>query len=256
MTVPLDPARLAEAAPGFAITVTKQTPSTNADLATAARAGAPEWTVHTTEHQSAGRGRLDRTFTMPAGSGIAVSVLLRPSDVPPMRWSWLPLVAGLAVLDTVRSLGVDAGIKWPNDVLAGGTRKLCGVLVERVETESGPAAVIGVGLNVTLGRTDLPVETATSLLLEAAESVDRNEILPLLLNRLRFRVEQWQDPHARVELETDFSSACITIGQQVRIERSDGTFYAGLATAVDEAGCLIVDGEPWSAGDVTHLRPQ
>ncbi len=256
MTALLDARRLADAASGFTIEVTDQTESTNADLAAAARAGAAEWTVHTTDHQVAGRGRLDRTFTMAAGKGIAVSVLVRPSEVPPARWSWLPLVAGLAVLDTVGEFGVTAGLKWPNDVLADGKRKLCGVLVERVETTQGPAAVIGIGLNVALDAGDLPVETATSMLLEGSRSVDRNEVLPTLLANLRIRVEQWRDPAQFEALSTDFSTACATIGQQVRIERSDGSQVFGLATEIDADGCLVVDGVAWSAGDVTHLRPQ
>ncbi|MCD9155339.1 biotin--[acetyl-CoA-carboxylase] ligase [Aeromicrobium duanguangcaii] len=252
---PLDRDRLADVAPGFTVHVTQETASTNADLASAARDGAPEWSVHTTDHQAAGRGRLDRTFTMPPLTGIAVSVLVRPVEVPPARWPWLPLVTGLAVVDAVREVGVDAALKWPNDVLIDDRRKLCGILVERVETSQGPAAVIGVGLNVALTAEDLPVETATSLWLEGATTVDRAELLGVLLSALRTRLEQWRDPARQDELARAYADVCSTIGRQVRIQRPDGSDVVGEATGIDESGRIVVDGIAWSAGDVTHLRP-
>lgn len=252
---PLDRDRLDSDASGFSVHVTDETASTNADLAEAAREGAPEWTVHTTDHQAAGRGRLDRTFTMPPLTGIAVSTLVRPVEVPPLRWPWLPLVTGLAVVDTVRDLGVEAALKWPNDVLVDDRRKLCGILVERVETAQGPAAVIGVGINVALTADELPVETATSLLLEGASTTDRTEVLLLLVRRLRERLETWRDPARAGELADAYVAACSTIGRDVRIVRGDGSDVVGRATGIDDNGCLVVDGVPWSAGDVTHLRP-
>jgi len=253
---PIDARRLGDLAPGFAVRVTAETASTNADLAAAARSGAPEWTVHTTDHQAAGRGRLDRTFTMPPLTGIAASTLMRPVEVPAARWPWLPLVAGLAVVDTVRGLGVEAALKWPNDVLVDDRRKLCGILVERVETPDGPGAVIGIGLNVSLTADELPVDRATSLFLEGAASTDRTEVLAMLLGHLRDRLLQWRDPSRSHELAADYASVCTTLGRQVRIERADGSFVEGRATEVDSSGCLVVDGVAWSAGDVTHLRPR
>lgn len=253
---PIDPARLRDLAPGFEVLLTGETASTNADLAAAARAGAPQWAVHTTDHQAAGRGRLDRTFTMPPLTGIAASTLIRPLDVPPARWPWLPLVAGLAVIDTVRAVGVDAELKWPNDVLVDDRRKLCGILVERVDTPDGPAAVIGIGLNVALTADELPVERATSLLLEGASTTDRTELLAALLANLRARVLVWSDRSRADELAAAYTAACSTLGRRVRIERADGSHVDGTASGVDESGCLVVDGVAWSAGDVTHLVPQ
>lgn len=256
---PIDSAALAAvlgtAAGGADLHVSVRTASTNADLATRARAGAPEWAVETTDHQAAGRGRLDRTFTMPPLTGIAVSVLVRPTEVPPQRWPWLPLVAGLAVVDTVRRAGVDAALKWPNDVLTPAGSKLCGILVERVETALGPAAVIGIGLNVALTAAELPVPTATSLMLEGAATTDRTVLVGWLVDGLRTRVGQWRDPARVTALAADYVEACSTLGQRVRVERGDGSEVIGTATGIDEHGRLVVDGEPWSAGDVTHLRP-
>ena len=107
-----------------------------------------------TDYQSAGRGRLGRTWTAPPGTSIAMSVLVRPDDVDPQRWTWLPLLTGLAVADGLeRVAGLDVRLKWPNDVLVG-DRKVCGILAERVETSDGPACVVGMGINthLTVGR--------------------------------------------------------------------------------------------------------
>lgn len=129
------------------VSVVDATGSTNADLAAAARDGAPSGTVLVAEHQRSGRGRFTRSWEAPPGAAIAISVLLRPSlTIPLERWTWLPLLAGLAVADAlVQVAGVPARLKWPNDVLIE-DRKVCGILVERV----GDAAVIGMGINTAL----------------------------------------------------------------------------------------------------------
>jgi len=236
------------------VAVTSRTPSTNADLAESARRGAPDGSIVTTDHQHAGRGRLDRTFVMPPCSGIAVSALLRPT-VAMTRWSWLPLVAGLAVCDTARGAGVrDAGIKWPNDVLIG-RRKICGILLEAVQTPE-PAAIVGIGLNVSLTAEERPVETATSLWLEGATDLDRTQLVSRLLHHLDRWLIIWEspDPDAIGRLRDEFIGRCVTLGQRVRIELPDGTRAEGLAETIDTAGRLVVDGEAYGAGDVTHVR--
>ena len=125
------------------------TPSTNADVAEQARAGAPEGVVLVTDHQQAGRGRLDRLWETPPGTALTMAVLLRPT-VPAERWPWLPLLTGVAVLDGLDALGVRAELKWPNDVLVHGD-KLAGILVELLPMRGRPpAAVIGIGLNLRL----------------------------------------------------------------------------------------------------------
>ena len=116
-----------------------ETGSTNADLAASARQGEVSGAVLITDYQSAGRGRQGRTWTAPPASGIAMSILLRPAGIDPSRWTWLSLLAGLAVSDGVRrAAGLAAVLKWPNDVLIAG-RKVCGILSERVDTAEGPA---------------------------------------------------------------------------------------------------------------------
>ena len=258
---PLDQAALRSALAGPGrfwtdVVVTPETGSTNADVAAAARAGAAQGLVHTTDVQTAGRGRLDRSWSSPAGSGVIVSVLLRPDDVPAARWVWLPLLVGLAVDATVHECGVEPGLKWPNDVLVDG-RKIAGILLERVETPIGPAAVVGVGLNVTLRRDELPVDTATSLALEGATEVDRTIVLRSYLRNLEALYRAWAasegDPSAGIR--DSYLRRCVTIGQRVRVTLPREESLVGEATGLDEHGRLLVDGRAVSAGDVTHLRP-
>ena len=251
------------------IEVVEETGSTNADLAAAARSGAPDGTVLVADHQTAGRGRMGRTWTAPPGSGFALSVLLRP-EVPLDRWTWLPLLAGLAVSDALRQqTGLPAEVKWPNDVLVLG-RKLCGVLAERVETDSGPAVVIGMGVNVHLRTDELPVPTATSVDLARAElgvagvPVARTPIVSSVLRCLERDVRRWQDvaavasPDDPDAVALAYRERCTTIGREVRISLSDGTAVEGVARDVDAYGRLVLqtpDGtRTFGAGDVVHLR--
>ncbi|NRQ49891.1 biotin--[acetyl-CoA-carboxylase] ligase [Aeromicrobium stalagmiti] len=238
------------------VVVTAETGSTNADVAAAARAGAAEGLVHTTDAQTAGRGRLDRSWTSPAGSGAIVSVLLRPDAVPAARWVWLPLLVGLAVDATVHECGVESSLKWPNDVLVDG-RKIAGILLERVETPQGPAAVIGVGLNVSLRQDELPVETATSLALEEATETDRTIVIRAFLRNLEALYRAWSasggDPSGGIR--ESYVRRCVTIGQRVRVTLPTADPLVGQATGIDDLGRLLVDGQAISAGDITHVRP-
>src|SRR5437660_12347301 len=122
--------------------------STNLEAMRQARAGAPEGLSVVAREQSAGRGRLDRTWHSPKDAGLYFSIVLRPK-LPMNLWPLLPLMAALAVSDALmKSCGLRADIKWPNDILAN-DRKLCGILAETIETTNGPAAIIGIGINLT-----------------------------------------------------------------------------------------------------------
>ena len=178
---PLDPGEVAAALAGtrWRPEVLAESPSTNAVLAGRVREGAAEGLLVVADHQTAGRGRLDRTWVTPAGAALTFSLLLTPDEVPVVRWPWLPLLTGVAVAEGVRRVaGVEVALKWPNDVLAGpdastgpGRRKVAGNLVERVEGPRGAGAVVGVGLNVAQTAAELPVDTATSLQLVAGTPV-------------------------------------------------------------------------------------
>ena len=249
----LDPSRLAGLAPGWRVEVLSETPSTNAACADRARAGEAAGLVVTTEHQYAGRGRLDRVWEMPPRAALASSVLLRP-ELPLARWPWLPLMTGVAVARTV-----GGRVKWPNDVLLGPElKKVCGILVERIETEDGPAAVIGIGLNTSLTPDELPVPTATSLGIERGTDVDRTEVLLQLLENLATAYALLvEDPE---RLAADYVGLSATLGQRVRAELPGGSELVGTATGIDEHGRLLIsaaDGRITSvgAGDIVHLRP-
>ncbi|HYF74515.1 MAG TPA: biotin--[acetyl-CoA-carboxylase] ligase [Nocardioides sp.] len=259
----LDPAPLAALAPDLVVEVLETATSTNAVAADRARAGAEEGLVVVAEHQTAGRGRLDRSWETPARSSLTFSLLVRPS-VPAADWPWLPLLTGHTVAKTLRAEGYDAGVKWPNDVLIG-DRKVVGILVERVETPTGPAAVLGVGLNVSLTADELPVPTATSLALESGAKPgtgpDRTHLLVELLRSLIEAYEAWQAGGADAidRLRASYAAACVTLGRDVRVDLPGGRALTGRATGIDDAGRLVVladDGESVvGAGDVVHVRP-
>lgn len=232
--------------------VVRDTGSTNADVAAAAREGAAEGLVVTAEHQHAGRGRLTRQWSAPARSGLAVSVLLRPT-FPRSRWGWLPLLVGVAVAAPLRRTSeLDLRLKWPNDVLVG-DRKLAGVLAEVVDD----AVVVGVGLNVSLRADELPVPTATSLVLEGSEVVDRDPVLRGLLRGLADRYGALSGAHGDAVasgLREEYVGLCSTIGREVEVELPDGSQLRGPATDVDDDGALVVGDRHVAAGDVVHLR--
>jgi BirA family biotin operon repressor/biotin-[acetyl-CoA-carboxylase] ligase len=227
--------------------------------------GAPDRVAVVASEQTAGRGRLSRSWTAPAGASIAVSALFRPEGVPPEDLGLLSLVAGLAVVDMVRDeaglLGDDAGegpevgLKWPNDVLLGG-RKLCGILVEAASI-APPALVVGIGVNVDLREDELPVPHATSLALAGASNLDRTKLAAALLDALDRRERQWRED--REAMMADYRATCLTLGTRVRVELPGGGELIGEAVDILDDGELVVRDESGrnrtvTAGDVRHLR--
>src|SRR5256885_8208376 len=123
--------------------------STNLEAMRQARAGAPEGLCIIAREQTAGRGRLDRSWHSPKDAGLYFSIVLRPA-LEMNLWPLLPLMSALAVSDALmKSCELSTDIKWPNDILAS-DRKLCGILAETVEAESGSAAIVGIGINLTV----------------------------------------------------------------------------------------------------------
>jgi BirA family transcriptional regulator, biotin operon repressor / biotin---[acetyl-CoA-carboxylase] ligase len=245
------------------VEVVARTGSTNADLLAAARAGAAAGSVLVAEEQTAGRGRLDRSWQSPPGAGLTFSVLLRPAAIAPGSRGWLPLLTGVAVCRALASqTAVDARLKWPNDVLADGPEdagKLAGILAE----QAGSAIVVGVGLNVTATREELPSGQATSLLLAGGSNLDRQAILTAVLSELEQWYLRWTGTRrpgdaAESGLRSAYLQMCSSVGQQVRVELPGGGVLAGRADDVDDAGRLLVsaaDGvRAVSAGDVVHVR--
>lgn len=252
----LDPADVA--VPGWRVEVLDASPSTNALVAARAQDGEGPGLVVVAEHQTAGRGRLDRVWVTPPRAALTVSLLVDPGRVPTSRWPWLPLLTGLAVVEGVRRVaGVEATLKWPNDVLVDDL-KVAGILVERVDRPTGPVAVVGIGLNVSSTREELPVPAATSLALAGAASLDRAALLAAVLTAFTVRYDGWQDA-AGHGLRAPYVRECSTIGRRVTVSLPAGGTLSGTAVGVDEDGRLQVDDgsrvQVLGAGDVVHVRP-
>jgi BirA family biotin operon repressor/biotin-[acetyl-CoA-carboxylase] ligase len=242
--------------------VRDETGSTNADAAVAAAAGAPEGLVVVAESQVAGRGRRDRQWTSPPRAGLTVSVLLRPGPgVPTSAFGWLPLLAGVALVEAVARIGeVEAALKWPNDLLIG-DRKCAGILAE----VAGDAVVIGIGVNVSTRADELPRTTglpATSLLVEGAANTDRSPLLRALLRSTERWYTGWREAGGDAEmcgLLAAYQRDCATIGRRVRVLLPGGAERTGEAVTVDSDGQLVIRTEEGvdfrvSAGDVVHVR--
>ena len=245
------------------VEVVERSRSTNADVADRFRAGEDEGLVLVAEHQTEGRGRLGRQWVAPARSSLTVSFLVvPPAAVPAERWTWLPLLTGLAAAGAVRrTTGVEVRLKWPNDVLAaeGGTSsgglKLGGILLERVERDGAAAAVVGIGLNCSQTHDELPVPEATSLALAGGGEVDRSALLEALVEELASQLHVWA---AGTDLRPAYLDLCVTTGRQVRVSVPGGEIV-GEAVDVDDTGRLVVRTEAGEervgAGDVVHVRP-
>ncbi|RKN43444.1 biotin--[acetyl-CoA-carboxylase] ligase [Micromonospora endolithica] len=279
---PLSAARLRRAlvaphGPWARLDLRAETGSTNADVAEAARAGEPEGLVVVAERQTAGRGRRGRTWQSPPRAGIATSVLLRPGVAVPERgwpaapatgYGWLPLLAGVALVEAVARLAeLDASLKWPNDLLVD-EAKCAGILAEAVppaRAGAAPAIVLGVGLNVTLRADELPENPnglpATSLQLAGATATDRDPLLRALLRSLAEWYDRWRSAGGNAVacgLRDAYLASCGTVGRQVRVLLPGGDELTGTATGVDADGHLLLatatEEHRLTAGDVLHLR--
>ncbi|WP_295838892.1 biotin--[acetyl-CoA-carboxylase] ligase [uncultured Microbacterium sp.] len=241
--------------------VVETTGSTNADVVaavTADPAGWPHLSLLVTDDQRAGRGRLDRSWTAPAGTALAVSVVVDASTIPMPLRGWIPLAAGAAMTRAVRGQltghGSTAELKWPNDVLVDGG-KICGILAEAVPG-TFDTVVVGAGVNTRMTRADLPVTTATSFAAIGVDSDDDRLLADYLEELGRILAELEKGDIERVH--PDIEKLCATVGRDVSVAMPDGSTLAGTATRLDDEGRLVVDAGTIetvvSAGDVVHVR--
>ena len=242
-----------------AIDVVETTGSTNADLLARHAAGDTiDGAVLVAEHQSAGRGRLGRSWSTPPRTQIALSMGVDAGGLPPSTWGWLPLLTGVAVTDAVHATtGIEPGLKWPNDILVG-TAKLGGILAE--VAAPAPVIVVGLGLNVTLTAEEAPDSRATSLLMLGSTMLDRTALLGSILAELSARIDHWRAVGGRDPgLVSDYRARSLTLGTKVRALLPGDREIIGVATDLDESGQLSIDTGAQtvtvSAGDITHLRP-
>ena len=245
------------AAPWQQLDIVERTESTNADLLARAAAGEDiAGAVLIAEQQTAGRGRNGRVWSSP-GAQLTMSVGVGTGHVPPGAWGWLPLATGVAVVDAVAAVaGVEAGLKWPNDVLARG-RKLAGILTEVAAAQR--FIVVGIGLNVTLRDDEVPDAEATSLRSLGVEAPDRAQVARALLAVLGTRIDSWRAANGADDgLIADYRAHSVTIGSAVRAILPGGRDVVGVARSIDEQGRLHIDSDGGtvavSAGDVVHLR--
>jgi len=234
--------------------------STNLEAMRQARAGAPEGLCIVAREQTAGRGRLDRSWHSPKDAGLYFSIVLRPT-LEMNLWPLLPLMSALAVSDALtKSSGLRTDIKWPNDILAD-DRKLCGILAETVETANAPAAIVGIGVNLTNEAVpkDLP-STATSIEEIAHRKPDVERVMTELLEAITERYEVLQSAGgAEHTLREWCANSSFAFERQVRVSLGSDSFI-GTTRGLETDGALRVETADGKikivrAGDVTALRP-
>ena len=230
-------------------TILERVDSTNRVLA--AMPGDSDGACVVADEQTAGRGRVDRSWVSTAGAGLWMSVRISLTGVPPERWALLSLVAALAARRALaHACGVQVGIKWPNDLVVEPTlRKIGGLLTE----VAGPSAIVGIGINVAWPAESLPTPESTSVLVEGGR-IDRAELLAHLLVDLEDLVDLWRT--SADELLAQYRQACVSLGREVVAHLPDGSTVTGVASAVDDMGRLVISSGVTpvfiSAGDVIH----
>lgn len=224
--------------------------STNNRAKQLAEEGAPHGTLVMADIQTAGKGRRGRSWSSPSGSGIWMTLILKP-DLEPSRASMLTLVMAHSVTKAIRMVtGLDAGIKWPNDVVVNG-RKVCGILTEMsAEIDFINHIVIGFGINANI--TSFPEEigkTATSLELEMGQPVSRADLAASVLEQFEVDYQAFLSHGDLSALLTPYNDMLLGIGQQVRVLQP-GHEYTGISAGINRAGELLVKRED---GTVTEI---
>ena len=239
------------------VIVRDQVTSTNDEVLDLRRQfGSSDVLVLAADEQVAGRGRLERSWSSPAGTCVAMSVAV-PTQLLEnlaLELSALPLYVGLVVSRALEHLGCAVSIKWPNDLVTvdsdGQLHKLGGILVQLQDD----VVVIGIGINVSLVEDELPIPTATSLNL-LGYAVSREELIAYIVSELSGLAE---GPTGNAWLDA-YRTRCVTIGQRVRVTQLANEYVEGAASDVDSSGQLVVMTEGGlvsiSIGDVEHVRP-
>ncbi|MGG6309546.1 biotin--[acetyl-CoA-carboxylase] ligase [Paenibacillus macerans] len=217
--------------------------STQEEARRLAEEGAPHGTLVLAEEQTAGRGRQGRRWYSPPGKGIWMSLLLRPDRQPLSIASQLTLLTAVAVCRAVRKTsGVDAGIKWPNDLMVNG-RKLCGIIVESIaEDELIRYAIAGIGIDVNLEAQDIPAElksVATSLQIESGRRIDRAELIGAVMTEMEQLYELYME-EGFSPVSHLWEALSVTLGRQIAVKTPDGD-VTGLATGLDPNGALLLE---------------
>ena len=224
---------------GKTVHFARETDSTNLWIKRLAKEGAPEGTLALAEFQSAGRGRLGRSWEVPEGTSVMMSILLRPKFEPQYAPT-LTLVMGMAVAKAVKNLGFDVSIKWPNDVVVS-HKKICGILTEMgVRDGKIDYAVIGVGINVNIREfPDEMADKATSLYLESGREFDRSQIPGLVMEAFEKYYEKFAATCDLSGLKEEYESILANYNQPVRVLAKEP--YEGVARGITDGGELLVE---------------
>ena len=224
---------------GKTVHFARETDSTNLWIKRLAKEGAPEGTLALAEFQSAGRGRLGRSWEVPEGTSVMMSILLRPKFEPQYAPT-LTLVMGMAVAKAVKSLGFDVSIKWPNDVVVS-HKKICGILTEMgVRDGKIDYAVIGVGINVNIKEfPEEMVDKATSLYLESGREFDRSQLPGLVMEAFEEYYEKFAATCDLSGLKEEYESILANYNQPVRVLAKEP--YEGVARGITDGGELLVE---------------
>ncbi len=224
---------------GKTVHFAREIDSTNLWIKRLAKEGAPEGTLALAEFQSAGRGRLGRSWEVPEGTSVMMSILLRPKFEPQYAPT-LTLVMGMAVAKAVKSLGFDVSIKWPNDVVVS-HKKICGILTEMgVRDGKIDYAVIGVGINVNIKEfPEEMVDKATSLYLESGKEFDRSQIPGLVMEAFEEYYEKFAATCDLSGLKEEYESILANYNQPVRVLAKEP--YEGVARGITDGGELLVE---------------
>jgi BirA family biotin operon repressor/biotin-[acetyl-CoA-carboxylase] ligase len=233
--------------------------STNLEAMRQAKAGGPEGLCMVAREQTSGRGRLDRIWQSPKDAGLYVSMILRP-QLEMSSWPLITLMAALAVCDALlKACNLRPDIKWPNDICSNG-RKLCGILVETIETETGGAAIVGVGINLTAE--SLPAEllaTATSVEEVNGRAPDRELVLEELVRAITERYDFLYSPQGSEHTIREWcANSSYAFDRRVGVTLLHDRFE-GTTRGLESDGALRVETSDGKirivrAGDVTALR--
>jgi BirA family biotin operon repressor/biotin-[acetyl-CoA-carboxylase] ligase len=235
-------------------------PSTNTEAAKQAMQGSEEGLCIVARGQTAGRGRLQREWISPAGAGLYFSIVLRPR-IDASLWPLIPLMAALAVHDAlIQACEVETDIKWPNDILFA-ERKLCGILAETIETDSGRAAIVGIGINLTTQAFPVELREATSVEAATGRAPDAEAVLQSLVRAFARRYEIFQSAGGPEEIIREWSKRSSYANETRVCVSNGGETFAGLTRGLESDGALRVETAAGEirvvrAGDVTSVRSE
>ncbi len=226
-------------------------PSTNTELARRAFEGAEEGLTIVADEQTAGRGRLQRTWSSPKGAGLYFSILLRPT-IAQDRWPLITFTASLAVADALyEAAGITTDIKWPNDLLSG-ERKICGILAEAVETPQGRAVVVGIGINLTAEAYPADLASIASSVTEVAgRPAERETISAALQNALARWYSLLHEPDGFEKIVAVWTTrSSYASGKLVTVANGDEV-WQGITRGIESDGALRLETE---TGEIKTVR--